>query len=89
MEVCAEASERVFGAVMKALLDHHVILEGMLLKPNMVTPGSDHAKATKEDIAWHTVRTLRRTMVSAIPGIVFLSGGQSEEEASQNLSTMN
>ena len=89
IDVCAEASERVFGAVMKALMDHHILLEGMLLKPNMVTPGSDGPKVDYKTIAWYTVRTLRRTMVPAIPGIVFLSGGQSEEDASQNLSAMN
>jgi fructose-bisphosphate aldolase class I len=90
INVCAAASEKVFGTVMKALMDHHVILEGMLLKPNMITPGSTCATpADHATIAWLTVRTLRRTMVPAIPGIVFLSGGQSEEHASQNLSAMN
>jgi fructose-bisphosphate aldolase class I len=89
IDVCAAASEKVFGAVMKALMDHKIILEGMLLKPNMCTPGSDGPKVDCKTIAWYTVRTLRRTMVPAIPGIVFLSGGQSEEEASQNLNAMN
>ena len=89
INVCAAASEKVFGCVMKALMDHKILLEGMLLKPNMCTPGSDGPKVDAKTIAWYTVRTLRRTMVPAIPGIVFLSGGQSEEEASQNLNAMN
>ena len=89
IDVCAEASEKVFGAVMAALMDHNIILEGMLLKPNMVTPGSDGPKVDTKTVAWYTVRTLRRTMVPAIPGIVFLSGGQSEELASQHLNAMN
>jgi fructose-bisphosphate aldolase class I len=56
----------------------------------MVTPGaSSQDKKSAQEIAWTTVRTLSRTFVSAIPGIVFLSGGQSEEEASMNLNEMN
>jgi fructose-bisphosphate aldolase class I len=80
IEVCAEVSERVFKQVMQSLLEHKLLLEGLLLKPNMVTPGATSTdKKTAQDIAWLTVRTLSRTMVPAIPGIMFLSGGQSEE----------
>lgn len=90
IEVCAAVSEKVFAATMKALLDHHIIIEGCLLKPNMVTPGSENPNRSNSlDIAWFTVRTLSRTIVPALPGIVFLSGGQSEEEASVNLNEMN
>ena len=90
IEECARASEFVFRTVMQALQTHKILLEGMLLKPNMVTPGSDcPAKKSAADIAWLTVRTLSRTMVPAIPGIMFLSGGQSEEEATLNLNEMN
>ena len=90
LEVCAEASERVFAAVMKALQDHKLILEGCLLKPNMITPGAEHeTKASHAEIAWATVRTLNRTIVPAMAGVVFLSGGQSEEDASLNLNEMN
>jgi fructose-bisphosphate aldolase class I len=90
IEECAEASEKVFSTVMKALLDHHLIIEGLLLKPNMVTPGTECAtKKTNAEIAWLTVRTLSRTIVPALPGIMFLSGGQSEEDASLNLNEMN
>jgi fructose-bisphosphate aldolase class I len=90
IEVCATASERTFSTVMKALIDHHVLIEGCLLKPNMVTQGADCPdKKSAQEIAWCTVRTLSRTIVPALPGIVFLSGGQSEEEASVNLCEMN
>ncbi|XP_042010025.1 fructose-bisphosphate aldolase 5, cytosolic-like [Salvia splendens] len=89
IDKCAAATETVLAAVYKALNDHHVLLEGTLLKPNMVTPGSDSPKVSAEVIAEHTVRALRRTVPPAVPGIVFLSGGQSEEEATVNLSAMN
>lgn len=80
IETSAEVSERVFSAVMKAMIDHKLILEGTLIKPNMVTPGASSTETkTAQEIAWYTVRTLSRTFVGAIPGIVFLSGGQSEE----------
>lgn len=89
IEKCAEVTEKVLAAVYKALNDHHVLLEGTLLKPNMVAPGSDSPKVAPEVIAKLTVRTLRRTVPAAVPGIVFLSGGQSEEEATLNLNAMN
>ena len=61
---------------MKALIEHKVVLEGILLKPNMVTPGSDCTeKKNPAEIAWLTVRTLSRSLVPAVPGVVFLSGG--------------
>ncbi|CAI0540899.1 unnamed protein product [Linum tenue] len=86
---CAAATEMVLAAVYKALNEQHVLLEGTLLKPNMVTPGSDSPKVTAEEIAEYTVTALRRTVPPAVPGIVFLSGGQSEEEATKNLNAMN
>jgi fructose-bisphosphate aldolase class I len=90
IEVNAEISERVFRRVMQSLQEHKILLEGMLLKPNMVTQGATAAdKKSAQEIAWLTVRTLSRTMVPAIPGITFLSGGQSEEEATVNLNEMN
>ncbi|XP_010571139.1 PREDICTED: fructose-bisphosphate aldolase A-like [Haliaeetus leucocephalus] len=87
---CQYVTEKVLAAVYKALSDHHVYLEGTLLKPNMVTPG--HActkKYSPEEIAMATVTALRRTVPPAVPGITFLSGGQSEEEASLNLNAIN
>ncbi|KAK4392095.1 Fructose-bisphosphate aldolase 1, cytoplasmic [Sesamum angolense] len=86
---CADVTERVLAACYKALNDHHILLEGTLLKPNMVTPGSDAARVAPEVIAEHTVRALQRTMPAAVPAVVFLSGGQSEEEATVNLNAMN
>lgn len=88
---CQKASEVVLAAVYKALADHHVFLEGTLLKPNMVTAGQSFAgpKPTPEDVARATVTALQRTVPAAVPGIVFLSGGQSEEEASVNLNAIN
>ncbi|KAE9615174.1 hypothetical protein Lal_00048168 [Lupinus albus] len=85
----AEVTERVLAATYKALSDHHVLLEGTLLKPNMVTPGSDSAKVAPEVVAEHTVRALQRTVPAAVPAVVFLSGGQSEEEATLNLNAIN
>jgi len=83
-------TERVLTCVYKALIDHHVYLEGTLLKPNMVTPGqSCSERATPEQIGLATVTALRRTVPCAVPGITFLSGGQSEHEATANLNAMN
>ncbi|XP_067014990.1 fructose-bisphosphate aldolase [Anabrus simplex] len=85
-----KVTETVLAAVYKALNDHHVYLEGTLLKPNMVTAGqSCTTKYTAEDIAAATVTALNRTVPAAVAGIVFLSGGQSEEEASVNLDAIN
>ncbi|XP_024397189.1 fructose-bisphosphate aldolase, cytoplasmic isozyme 1 [Physcomitrium patens] len=89
IEKCAEVTEKVLAACYKALNDQNVLLEGTLLKPNMVTPGSDAEKVSPEVVAQYTVRTLQRTVPPAVPGIVFLSGGQSEEEATRNLNAMN
>jgi len=90
IDVCADVTERVLAAVFKALADQHVLLEGCLLKPNMVTPGADGGpKVSNEEIAYKTVRTLQRTVPPALVGVMFLSGGQSEEEASLNLSAIN
>lgn len=86
---CADVTERVLAACYKALNDHKVLLEGTLLKPNMVTPGSDAKKVAPEVVAEYTVRALQRTMPPAVPAVVFLSGGQSEEEATVNLNAMN
>jgi len=85
-----KVTETVLAAVYKALNDHHVYLEGTLLKPNMVTPGqSCPKKATAQEIACATVTALNRTVPAAVAGITFLSGGQSEEEASVNLDAIN
>lgn len=87
---CQKVTEKVLAAVYKALSDHNVFLEGTLLKPNMVTPGQSCAhRSSAIDIAKATVTALQRTVPAAVPGVVFLSGGQSEEEASVNLDAIN
>jgi len=90
IETSAAVTERVLAVVFKALNDHHVLLEGILLKPNMVLSGTANPKqATPEEVAAYTVRTLQRTVPAAVPGIVFLSGGQSELDATANLNAIN
>ena len=90
MERCDEITETVLHAVFHALHRHKVILECMILKPNMVLPGKDRPpKATTEQVAAATLRVLKRTVPAAVPGIYFLSGGQRPEEATANLNAMN
>jgi len=90
IEHCARVSEHVFAAVVKSLHENGVLLEGSLLKPNMVVHGSESGKkTTPHEVASYTIRTLKRTIPAAIPGIMFLSGGQTEEEATLNLDAMN
>lgn len=90
LETCQRITEKVLAAVYKALSDHHIYLEGTLLKPNMVTPGFQCPKKyTSEDIARATVTALSRGVPPAVPGVTFLSGGQSEEDASLNLNAIN
>jgi len=90
IERAAEVIETVLHSVFHALQRHRVILEGMLLKPSMVTPGKDHpVKANPGAVAAATVRVFRRTVPAAVPGINFLSGGQTPAEATANLNAMN
>ena len=90
LATCQRITEKVLAACYKALSDHNVFLEGTLLKPNMVTAGFGAAKKnTSVQIATATVTALSRGVPPAVPGVTFLSGGQAEEEASVNLSTIN
>jgi fructose-bisphosphate aldolase class I len=90
IEVAAACTEKVIAACYKALSDHHVLLEGSLLKPNMVRSGSDASvQASPQEIALATVRVLQHTVPCAVPGITFLSGGMSEEQASLALNYIN
>jgi len=92
LEDCARATERVWAVVVKHLHDHKILLEGSLVKPNMVTPGHSsptYKTTTPEQVGKATVTVLQRTLPAAVPGVVFLSGGQSEEEASRNLNAIN
>ena len=90
IERCEEVTGSVLHAVFNALFDQKVSLEGMLLKPNMVISGMKCAKqASVKEVALATVRCLLRHVPAAVPGIVFLSGGQSHLVATEHLSTIN
>ncbi|XP_050723261.1 fructose-bisphosphate aldolase-like [Eriocheir sinensis] len=85
-----KVTETVLAFTYKALNDHHVFLEGTLLKPNMVLAGQEcSVKYTPLQAAEATVLALSRTVPAAVPGICFLSGGQSEEEATVHLDAIN
>ncbi|WP_208432975.1 class I fructose-bisphosphate aldolase [Bartonella taylorii] len=86
---CFEVTQAVLTAVFKELSEARVLLEGMILKPNMVIDGKDARNASVEEVAEKTVQVLKRTVPAAVPGIAFLSGGQSDEEATAHLSAMN
>ncbi len=76
--------------VFQALFDRDVALEGMILKPNMIVPARNARHRTGvAEVAQRTVQVLKRCVPSAVPGIAFLSGGQSDEEATAHLSAMN
>lgn len=87
---CAEVTQAVLHEVFAALYRHRVAFEHMLLKPSMVVPGKAHAQqAAPAEVAEQTLRVLRRTVPAAVPGINFLSGGQSPTEATVNLDALN
>ncbi|MEO5698224.1 MAG: class I fructose-bisphosphate aldolase [Burkholderiaceae bacterium] len=90
IERCAEVTEAVLHEVFDALHRHRVVLEHMVLKPNMIVPGIGHSgAATPADVAARTVQVLRRTVPPAVAGIFFLSGGQTAVQASANLDAIN
>lgn len=90
IERCEEVTDAALESVFDQLAQHRVYLEGMILKPNMVISGKKNAKrAGPEAVAEATVRCLKRHVPSAVPGIAFLSGGQSSAEATLHLSLMN
>lgn len=86
---CYEVTEFVLKTVFNELYEARVRLEGMVLKPNMVIDGKNARKASREEVAEKTVRCLKATVPAAVAGIAFLSGGQSDEEATAHLSLMN
>jgi fructose-bisphosphate aldolase class I len=87
---CQVVSEEVLRTVFAELTIQEIELEGMLLKPNMVLSGADcPEQAGVEEVAKRTVQTLKRAVPAAVPGIVFLSGGQSDEVATLHLNAMN
>jgi fructose-bisphosphate aldolase class I len=90
IERCEEVTSAALRAVFNALDAHRIYLEGIILKPNMVISGTKAAeRAAPEQVAEITVRTLKRCVPSAVPGIAFLSGGQSPAEAALHLSLIN
>lgn len=88
IERTAYESEKVYSHVFRLLNEYGVMLEGILLKPNMILPGLDAPVPSPEEVAEYTVRTMKRTIPAAVPGIHFLSGGMSEEEATLNLQAL-
>ncbi len=90
LQTCSEITEQVLRTVFRELYAQRVSLECMILKPNMVLPGSTCPKqGTVEEVADATVRCLLRAVPAAVPGVAFLSGGQSGELASARLNAMN
>jgi fructose-bisphosphate aldolase class I len=90
IERCFEATQHVLNKTFQELRMQRVALEGMILKPNMVVAGKKSSKqASAEEVAEKTVRLLKRCVPAAVPGIAFLSGGQSDEEATAHLNAMN
>ena len=85
-----EVTEQTLRSVFNALAAHRVVLEGMLLKPNMVLSGKDcPQQASVQEVAEATVRCMKHVVPAAVPGLVFLSGGQSDQQATEHLNAMN
>jgi len=90
IERCEDVTTNALEAVFAELYAAGVKLEGMLLKPNMILAGKDSKQqASVQEVAEATIRVLKRTVPPAVPGIVFLSGGQTPAQATENLSAMN
>ena len=90
IDECYRVTEWTLRSVFRELYDARVMLEGMILKPNMVIAGQKDAKqASAAEVAEKTLKCLKSTVPASVPGIAFLSGGQSDELATQHLSLMN
>jgi fructose-bisphosphate aldolase class I len=90
IDTCFRVTEWTLKTVFQELYFARVDLEGMVLKPNMIVPGKNSAtKASPAEVAEKTVKVLKACVPSAVPGIAFLSGGQSDESATEHLSLMN
>ena len=90
IEVCREVTAKTLKAVFKKLADHKIVLEGMILKPNMVISGKIcPTQAKPQEIAKATVETFLVVVPKELPGIVFLSGGQSPDQATEDLAEIN
>ena len=87
---CYDVTSKVLNECYKELVIHKVNLKGTVLKPNMILPGADcKSKSTPEEIAKKTLECLKKNMPTEVPGVAFLSGGQSEIEATKNLNEIN
>ena len=87
---CFDVTEATLLRVFEEMTKQGVVLEGMLLKPNMVLSGAGASnRASRDAVADATIRCFRRAVPAAVPGIVFLSGGQSDDEATVNLNAIN
>jgi fructose-bisphosphate aldolase class I len=87
---CAEVTEWVLKTLYQELYEMRVVLEGTILKPNMIVPGKKcPTQASVDEVAERTIQVLERCVPVAVPGIAYLSGGQSDEEATAHLNKMN
>jgi len=90
IQTCYEVTEVVLRSLFDALYNHNVMLEGTILKASMVVPGKDSGEQVSvEDVAENTIMCLKTAVPAILPGIVFLSGGQSDEDATAHLDAMN
>jgi len=90
IERCQEVNEETLRVTFAQLAEHGIYLEGMILKPSMVVAGKDNPRqASVEEVAERTIRCLKRAVPAAVPGIAFLSGGQSAVSATEHLNAMN
>jgi fructose-bisphosphate aldolase class I len=90
VERCQEVTEKTLQVTFTRLFEYRVHLEGMILKPSMVVSGKENPRqAGVQEVAERTIHCLKRTVPSAVPGIAFLSGGQSPESATEHLNAMN
>ena len=90
IDTCFEVTEVVLRSLFSSLYEHNVVLEGTILKASMVLPGTHSGeKASVEEVAAATLQVLKSTVPATLPGIVFLSGGQSDEDATAHLNAMN
>jgi fructose-bisphosphate aldolase class I len=90
IETCYEVTEATLRSLFAALYEHNVLLEGAILKASMVVPGKDcDEQASVDEVAESTVMCLKSTVPATLPGIVFLSGGQNDRDATAHLDAMN
>ncbi|MGA9341297.1 MAG: class I fructose-bisphosphate aldolase [Rhodanobacteraceae bacterium] len=90
IDICYDVTEATLRSLFSSLYEHNIMLEGTILKASMVVPGKDCPdQASDEEVAEATVRCLKGSVPASLPGIVFLSGGQSDEQATAHLNAMN